>query len=81
MNLGLDEISKAVDGTLEGPGQVKVRGYSIDSRTINPGEIFFAIRGPRFDGHQFVEKAFERGAAAAVGLSLAWKCSGIEKRH
>src|SRR5438128_4658291 len=66
MNLSLEEISKAVGGTLDGPGAVKVRGYSIDSRTINPGELFFAVKGPRFDGHQFVRQAFEKGAAAAV---------------
>src|SRR3989454_10263821 len=66
MNLSLKEISKAVGGTLEGPGNMKVRGYSIDSRTLNPGELFFAIKGPRFDGHQFVGQAFQKGAAAAV---------------
>jgi UDP-N-acetylmuramoyl-tripeptide--D-alanyl-D-alanine ligase len=66
MNLSLEEISKAVDGTLEGAGNVKVRGYSIDSRTITPGELFFAIKGPRFDGHKFVGQALEKKAAAAV---------------
>src|SRR6516225_1187963 len=66
MNLTLEEINNAVNGTLTGPGNVKVRGYSIDSRTINPGELFFAIKGPRFDGHQFVEQAFQKKAAAVV---------------
>src|SRR6266478_952183 len=66
MNLSLEEISKAVGGTLDGPGNVKVRGYSIDTRTLNPGELFFAIKGPRFDGHEFLEQAFEKKAAAAV---------------
>lgn len=41
-------------------------GYSIDSRTIKPGELFFAVRGDRFDGHDFIQQAFERGALAAV---------------
>jgi UDP-N-acetylmuramoyl-tripeptide--D-alanyl-D-alanine ligase len=41
-------------------------GYSIDSRAIAPGELFFAVRGERFDGHDFVEAAFARGAAGAV---------------
>src|SRR5438034_3414264 len=66
MNLSLEEISQAVDGVLEGPGHVSVRGYSIDSRTINAGELFFAIKGPRFDGHEFVAQALQKGAAAAV---------------
>lgn len=42
------------------------RGYSIDSRSVERGDLFFALRGPRFDGHEFVPQALERGAAAAV---------------
>ena len=66
MNLTLEEISQGVGGTLEGAGNAKVRGYSIDSRTLNAGELFFALRGPRFDGHQFLNQVFERKALAAV---------------
>src|SRR5262249_38489101 len=66
MNLTLEEITKAVGGTIEGPGTTKVRGYSIDTRTLNPGELFFAIKGPRFDGHQFLKQAAEKKAAAVV---------------
>ena len=47
-------------------GALVARGYSIDSRTIAPGELFFAVRGERFDGHDFVAGAVERGAIAAV---------------
>ncbi len=43
-----------------------VSGVSIDSRTIQPGELFIAIRGPHHDGHGFVAGALERGAAAGV---------------
>ncbi len=43
-----------------------VSGYSIDSRTIQPGDLFFAVRGERFDGHDFVESALKAGAVAAV---------------
>ncbi len=43
-----------------------VKGISIDSRTLDPGDAFFAIRGDRFDGHDFVAAAIERGAAVAV---------------
>jgi len=66
MNLTLEEISAAVGGTLEGPANVKVRGYSIDTRTLKPGELFFAIKGPKFDGHDFVQQAFAKKAAAVV---------------
>lgn len=41
-------------------------GYSIDSRTLQPGDLFFAIRGERLDGHDFVEAALTKGAIAAV---------------
>lgn len=41
-------------------------GYSIDSRSVQRGDLFFALQGPRFDGHEFVPQAFERGAIAAV---------------
>jgi UDP-N-acetylmuramoyl-tripeptide--D-alanyl-D-alanine ligase len=41
-------------------------GYSIDSRTIKPGQLFFAVRGERMDGHDFLDQAFEKGAIAAV---------------
>jgi UDP-N-acetylmuramoyl-tripeptide--D-alanyl-D-alanine ligase len=66
MNLTLEEITKAVAGKLDGAASVKARGYSIDSRTINPGELFFAIKGPRFDGHAFVTQVLEKKAAVAV---------------
>jgi UDP-N-acetylmuramoyl-tripeptide--D-alanyl-D-alanine ligase len=41
-------------------------GYSIDSRSIKPGEIFFAVKGERLDGHDYVEAALQNGALAAV---------------
>src|SRR5690348_10134185 len=41
-------------------------GYSIDSRTIQPGELFFAVKGEKMDGHDFVQQAIEKGAIAAV---------------
>jgi len=41
-------------------------GVSIDSRTIKPGELFFAISGDRFDGHNFIEPAMQNGACGAV---------------
>src|SRR5437773_1094495 len=66
MNLSLEEISQAVDGVLEGPGHVNVRGYSFASGTGNAGELFVAVKGPRFDGHESVAQALQKGAAAAV---------------
>jgi UDP-N-acetylmuramoyl-tripeptide--D-alanyl-D-alanine ligase len=47
-------------------GHAMAQGYSIDSRTVQPGELFFAVKGERLDGHDFVEQALSRGAIAAV---------------
>jgi UDP-N-acetylmuramoyl-tripeptide--D-alanyl-D-alanine ligase len=41
-------------------------GYSIDSRTLQPGELFFAVLGERLDGNDFVDDALSKGAIAAV---------------
>lgn len=47
-------------------GADRFSGVSIDSRTLAPGQLFFAIRGPRHDGHSFVAAALAAGAPAAV---------------
>lgn len=53
----------------------KSTGCSIDSRTIQPGELFFALKGTNVDGSKFAEKALESGASGAVVSqdSLFWK--------
>ena len=72
MNLTLAEAAMGAGAVLEAPasvddaGALVAAGYSIDSRTVAPGELFFAVRGERHDGHDFVAAAFERGAVAAV---------------
>ena len=47
-------------------GSPAARGVSIDSRTLEEGDAFFALKGERFDASHFVEQAFERGAACAL---------------
>jgi UDP-N-acetylmuramoyl-tripeptide--D-alanyl-D-alanine ligase len=47
-------------------GHAMAQGYSIDSRTVQAGELFFAVKGERLDGHDFVEQALSRGAIGAV---------------
>jgi UDP-N-acetylmuramoyl-tripeptide--D-alanyl-D-alanine ligase len=47
-------------------GHAVALAYSIDSRTIAPGELFFAVKGERLDGHDYVEEALKKGAIAAV---------------
>ncbi|MCX7994595.1 MAG: UDP-N-acetylmuramoyl-tripeptide--D-alanyl-D-alanine ligase [candidate division WOR-3 bacterium] len=43
-----------------------VRGVSIDSRTVMPGELFFALKGENTDGHQYTNEAMKKGAVAVV---------------
>lgn len=62
----LDALATAMAGRVVGPAGAAATGISIDSRTIQPGEAFFAIKGDLHDGHDFVAKALERGAAFAV---------------
>jgi len=45
---------------------VKITGVSYDSRTIEPGDIYFPIKGGKFDGHDFIQEAFEKGASVAL---------------
>jgi UDP-N-acetylmuramoyl-tripeptide--D-alanyl-D-alanine ligase len=45
---------------------VTISGWSIDSRTVNPGDCFFALRGPLKDGHDYVDNVVEKGAALAI---------------
>ncbi len=56
---------------------VAVSGFTIDSRTVQPGEIYVAIKGRRVDGHQFCDEAMKRGAVAC----LVTHTEGIEQRQ
>ena len=72
MKLTLAEAAIGAGAVLEAPasisnaGTLVATGYSIDSRTAAPGDLFFAVRGERLDGHDYVVAAVERGAVAAV---------------
>jgi len=61
------EVESSTGGLLvSGPRNTTVSRISIDSRTVQPGDLFFAIRGPRNDGHQFIGAVLARGACGAV---------------
>jgi UDP-N-acetylmuramoyl-tripeptide--D-alanyl-D-alanine ligase len=66
MKLALSKIAEFISAIGDFPREQMAQGYSIDSRTIRPGDLFFAVKGERLDGHDFVTAALERGAAAAV---------------
>ena len=66
MKLTLGKIAEFISASGRfAPGEV-ARAYSIDSRTMVSGELFFAVKGERLDGHDFVEQALAKGAVAAV---------------
>jgi len=68
----LDHITRLVDGVWMPPPRdgIVVTGVSTDTRTLRPGELFVAISGQNFDGHDYIEKAFQAGASAAMGSRL-----------
>ena len=60
-----DEIAAAT-GARIGGGFAQATGASIDTRTLEPGDLYFAIKGDVHDGHDFVQAALDKGASAAV---------------
>ncbi len=66
MKLLLSRIAEFIAAEGKYDGHATAQGYSIDSRTVQPGELFFAVKGERLDGHDFVEQALSRGAIGAV---------------
>jgi len=60
-----DELVRATGGVADGAPVVPIKGFSIDTRAIAPGEVFVALMDKR-DGHEFVPAAFGRGASAAI---------------
>ena len=67
MRLTADRVAAAMAGTIVfGRGTREFTGVSIDTRTLAPGELFFGIRGERFDGADFAQAAIGAGAAGLV---------------
>jgi len=72
MKLKLSKIAEfisainAKEAAASAAGDDVAIGYSIDSRTIAPGQLFFAVIGERLDGHDYVQAALDRGAVGAV---------------
>ena len=67
MNLDVKTIAGITGGRLTPAGaDVTVTGISTDSRTLKPGELFIPLRGPNYDGHDFLLRALRNGAAACL---------------
>ena len=71
MKLTLGQVAEWIHAEGTFAANAEATGYSIDSRTIAAGELFFAVRGERFDGHDFVQAALTKGALAAV-VNMGW---------
>ena len=71
MKLKLGQVADWIHAEGEFDTGAEALGYSIDSRTIGAGDLFFAVKGERVDGHDFVETALKDGAVAAV-VSMRW---------
>ena len=77
MEMTLEQIAAATSGTVRG-GNPTVAGVSTDSRTVKAGNLFVALDGENFDGHQFVAQALS-GGAVAVMVNAAKAVIHVEK--
>src|SRR5580698_2559023 len=72
MEFEVKAVAHALGLTVENEARVivvsdaRVTGWSIDSRTVTPGDLFFALRGPTHDGNAYVDEVLRKGAIAAV---------------
>ena len=64
MKIALRKVAAMLGREVE--SETMVTGWSVDTRTLNPGDLFFALRGPNSDGHEYIERAFAKGAVAAI---------------
>jgi len=71
MRLTLGQVADWIHADEEFDTALEAVGYSIDSRTVGAGELFFAVKGERLDGHEYVQAALADGAVAAV-VSNGW---------
>ena len=73
-----DDLVAAAQGDADGAPALRITGFSIDTRSLAPGDVFVALKDAR-DGHEFVPAAFKAGAAAAI-VSHAYPRGASERR-
>ena len=72
-----DLLTKIKPVEIIGNADIDITGINIDSRKIESGHLFVAMRGTQVDGHQFIPKAIEKGAAAVLCEEIAEPVEGI----
>jgi UDP-N-acetylmuramoyl-tripeptide--D-alanyl-D-alanine ligase len=78
LELTLGWVAKSVGGALRsGDPELPIGDVLTDSRSLRAGDLFVALKGPRFDGHTFVEDVLERGAAGAIVEHADTKRAGV----
>jgi UDP-N-acetylmuramoyl-tripeptide--D-alanyl-D-alanine ligase len=77
--LSIRDIIKATGGSIVIEGNAEFTGVSIDSRTIKSGELFIALKGDRFDGHDFLIDALMSGGGAVVN-NLQFMAQGLSTK-
>ncbi|MCY4434904.1 MAG: Mur ligase family protein, partial [bacterium] len=73
-SMALRQLAEAAPVLVDRRGDAEIFGLAHDSRVVNPGDLFFCIKGANHDGHEFASEAVDRGAAGLVverPLSLA----------
>ncbi len=63
--MSLDDVANVLSAKYAGKNII-VKGISTDTRTIKGGELFVALKGPNYDGHAFINAAYEKGAVACL---------------
>ena len=77
------EIAKWADGRWTSAPRGAITGFCFDSRSVRPGDVFFALKSETADGHNYVLKALDAGAAGAMDIrsprgSIAYHITNIK---
>ena len=70
----IQEICQKAGARLcDGEGKERIHSVVTDSRKVEPGSLFIALKGERTDGHEYLEQALSQGAAAVMGRRTIWE--------
>ncbi|MDD5066579.1 MAG: UDP-N-acetylmuramoyl-tripeptide--D-alanyl-D-alanine ligase, partial [bacterium] len=82
LNISVEEILNATEGKLVQGSQAVINRFSLDTRTLQKKDFFIAVKGPNFDGHDYVVESFRKGAnGALVDITKLGKVKSDFKKH